>query len=90
MLRKHTFVGMADETLALLQHGTHLYLLNIANLSKDMFYQQVCLSIRSSAFVLPLDFVHTLPVRLCRHDRQSTLVRRGHSNLQHVSLCKGM
>ena len=43
VLRKHTFVGMADETLALLQHGTRLYLLNVAALSKDMFYQQVCL-----------------------------------------------
>ena len=41
MLRQHTFVGMADETLALLQHSTRLYILNVANLSKDMFYQQV-------------------------------------------------
>ncbi len=41
VLRKHTYVGMADETLALLQHGTRLYLLNVAALSKDMFYQQV-------------------------------------------------
>ena len=43
VLRKHTYVGMADETLALLQHGTRLYLLNVATLSKDMFYQQVCI-----------------------------------------------
>ena len=41
VLRKHTFVGMADETLALLQHGTRLYLLNVATLSKEMFYEQV-------------------------------------------------
>ena len=41
VLRKHTYVGMADETLALLQHGTRLYLFNLASLSKDMFYQQV-------------------------------------------------
>lgn len=41
VLRKHTYVGMADETLALLQHGTRLYLLNVAALSRDMFYQQV-------------------------------------------------
>lgn len=41
IIRKHTYVGMADETHALLQHGTRLYLLNIANLSRDMFYQQV-------------------------------------------------
>ncbi len=41
VLRKHTYVGMADDTLALLQHGTRLYLLNVAALSRDMFYQQV-------------------------------------------------
>ena len=46
VLRKHTYVGMADETLALLQHGTRLYLLNVAALSKDMFYQQVCTLLR--------------------------------------------
>ena len=45
VLRQHTFVGMADETLALLQHSTRLYILNVANLSKDMFYQQVGLLI---------------------------------------------
>lgn len=45
VLRQHTFVGMVDETLALLQHSTRLYILNVANLSKDMFYQQVCLRI---------------------------------------------
>ena len=32
---------MAHETLALLQHGTRMYLLDVANLSRDMFYQQV-------------------------------------------------
>ena len=41
VLRMHTYVGMADETLALLQHGTRLYLLDVAALSSDMFYQQV-------------------------------------------------
>ena len=41
IIRKHTYVGMADETHALLQHGTRLYLLNVASLSRDMFYQQV-------------------------------------------------
>ena len=41
IIRKHTYVGMADETHALLQHGTRLYLLDVAELSRDMFYQQV-------------------------------------------------
>lgn len=60
VLRKHTFVGMADETLALLQHGTRLYLLNVANLSKDMFYQQVYYLV--CTFQELLDMTRLLPV----------------------------
>ncbi len=40
MLRGHTFVGMADEALALVQGGTRLFLLDVAVLSRDLFYQQ--------------------------------------------------
>ncbi|GLC43233.1 DNA mismatch repair protein [Pleodorina starrii] len=39
VLREHTFVGMADGSLALLQHGTRLYLVDVGGLSRDMFYQ---------------------------------------------------
>ncbi|CAI8583517.1 unnamed protein product [Vicia faba] len=39
---KHcTYVGMADDVFALLQHKTHLYLANVVNLSKELMYQQV-------------------------------------------------
>ena len=41
MLRSPTFVGLADEAAALVQHGTRLYLLDLTALSRDMFYQQV-------------------------------------------------
>ena len=41
IIKSHTFVGMADDTLALIQHGTRLLLANISLISKAMFYQQV-------------------------------------------------
>ncbi|KAK9162100.1 hypothetical protein Syun_003002 [Stephania yunnanensis] len=38
---KHcTYVGMADDVLALLQYNTLLYLVNVVNLSKELMYQQ--------------------------------------------------
>ena len=41
IMKHHIYVGMADHTLALLQHGTKLYLANAQLLTHDMFYQQV-------------------------------------------------
>ncbi|KAF9608535.1 hypothetical protein IFM89_009901 [Coptis chinensis] len=39
---KHcTYVGMADDLMALLQHSTRLYLVNVVDLSKELMYQQV-------------------------------------------------
>ncbi|KAJ8770000.1 hypothetical protein K2173_009083 [Erythroxylum novogranatense] len=41
IIRHCTYVGMADDVFALLQHDTHLYLANVVNLSKEIMYQQV-------------------------------------------------
>ncbi|KAI3489915.1 hypothetical protein L1887_45946 [Cichorium endivia] len=40
-VRNCTYVGMADDVFALLQHNTHLYLANVVNLSKELMYQLV-------------------------------------------------
>jgi len=41
MIHNHTYVGMADATLALIQHGTRLYLVDTTAITKEMLYQQV-------------------------------------------------
>jgi DNA mismatch repair protein MLH1 len=39
VFRRHTFVGMATGALALLQHGTKLYLASMPRLSRELFAQ---------------------------------------------------
>ncbi|KAL8231011.1 hypothetical protein R6Q57_000789 [Mikania cordata] len=41
IVRNCTYVGMADDVFALLQHNTHLYLANVVNMSKELMYQLV-------------------------------------------------
>ncbi|KAL6772457.1 MLH1 [Auxenochlorella protothecoides x Auxenochlorella symbiontica] len=41
VLKNYTYVGMADPTCVLLQHGTRLYAANVPVLLQDLAYQQV-------------------------------------------------
>lgn len=40
VLKNYTYVGMADPTCVLLQHGTRLYAANVPVLLQDLAYQQ--------------------------------------------------
>ncbi|XP_020531791.1 DNA mismatch repair protein MLH1 isoform X1 [Amborella trichopoda] len=39
IVKQCTYIGMADNVLALLQHNTRLYLVNVVKLSKELMYQ---------------------------------------------------
>ncbi|KQK11641.1 DNA mismatch repair protein MLH1 isoform X2 [Brachypodium distachyon] len=40
IVKNCTYVGVADEVFALIQHNTRLYLVNVINVSKELMYQQ--------------------------------------------------
>ncbi|KAI8334638.1 MutL-like protein 1, colon cancer, nonpolyposis type 2 [Chlamydoabsidia padenii] len=39
LLSNHTFVGCVDDTMAIIQHQTSIYLVNYAVISEELFYQ---------------------------------------------------
>ncbi|KMZ57672.1 hypothetical protein ZOSMA_83G00490 [Zostera marina] len=41
IVKNCTYVGMADDIFALIQHDTRLYLVNVVNVSEELMYQQV-------------------------------------------------
>ena len=51
LLEDHIFVGCIDRSLALIQHTTKLYLVNIANLSKELFYQIIIFNFGSFGYM---------------------------------------
>ena len=62
VLRNHTFVGMANSGLTLLQYQTKLYLADLSHLTYDLFYQQVCSYLSSP---ISVQFTHSLPSAHC-------------------------
>lgn len=38
-MAQHSFVGCVNRSLALVQHSTSLYLVNVPKLSEELFYQ---------------------------------------------------
>ena len=47
MLQNHKFVGCVEKSLALMQHGTKLYLTNVTALSTELFYQIILFAFRN-------------------------------------------
>ena len=47
MFQNHKFVGCVEKSLALMQHGTKLYLANVTSLSMELFYQIILFAFRN-------------------------------------------
>ena len=47
MFQNHKFVGCVEKSLALMQHGTRLYLANVTALSTELFYQIILFAFRN-------------------------------------------
>ncbi|KAI8068681.1 histidine kinase-like ATPase [Gongronella butleri] len=62
LLANHTFVGCVDDTMALIQHDTSLYLVNFAAISEELFYQ-IILSEFNNFGTIQLST--PLPIRSC-------------------------
>ena len=75
LVRHHIYVGLADHTKAVLQHGTGLYLADLQRLSMDMFHQQVqrCSYSRKGTAAQPQQKLAVQQLRLVCKSRQSCL-----------------
>lgn len=58
-VRNCTYVGMADDTYALLQHNTHLYLANVINLRSHSLINMLI-------FVISSIILHLFNVSSCK------------------------
>lgn len=51
MFQNHKFVGCVEKSLALMQHGTGLYLTNVTSLSTELFYQIVLFAFGNFGYI---------------------------------------
>ncbi|KAI9498783.1 DNA mismatch repair protein mlh1 [Zychaea mexicana] len=76
VLRDHTFVGCADDTLALIQHKQDLYLVNFAVVSEELFYQvllaEFC-NFGKLQLTSPVSILECIKVALDVEEQQGTL-----------------
>jgi hypothetical protein len=60
VFRHHVFIGMATDTLALVQHKTRLYLLQVPVVTTELVYQQV---LRRFGALAPITLSSPAPVK---------------------------
>ena len=51
LISNHSFVGCADREFALIQHSTKLYVVNIINLTRHLFYQLMLSEFGNAAYI---------------------------------------
>jgi DNA mismatch repair protein MLH1 len=80
MLKKHTFVGVVDHQMSLIQHGTKLYLVNHRRLSSELLYQQ---ALRNIGRLGTMKVEPMAPVAKTVHSSHFTL---SHSTTSHSTI----
>ncbi|KAI8097472.1 histidine kinase-like ATPase [Halteromyces radiatus] len=76
LLSNHTFVGCVDDTLALIQHQTSLYLVNYAVISEELFYQIALAEFNNFGFIelsTPISIKECISIALDTEEAYGTL-----------------
>ncbi|CAO3642255.1 unnamed protein product [Cunninghamella blakesleeana] len=76
LLSNHTFVGCVDDTLALIQHETSLYLVNYAVISEELFYQVILTEFNNFGMIelaTPIDIKECILIALNAEELHGSL-----------------
>ncbi|CAO3637397.1 unnamed protein product [Cunninghamella echinulata] len=76
LLSNHTFVGCVDDTLALIQHETSLYLVNYAVISEELFYQAILTEFNNFGMIelaTPIDMKECILIALNTEELHGSL-----------------